>query len=971
MSTQKGTLINKYTPDYVIFDLETTGISPNYDEVIEISALKVKGGEVVDEFNTLVNPGRKIPFGATKVNGITNAMVAEAPAFSHVLAEFLDFAEGLVLVGHNIARFDMKFIWRDAEQYFGEIPQNNYVDTLQVARKHLPKMDHHRLVDLAEYYGISSEGAHRALNDCYMNQKVYECMVSEMREAQKKRVEEARKKASEAANRSIGQKSEESINNQANSHQVQTENVQSQAVEVQQRPQHFTVKIRGVVERITYQNPENGYTVLKCAVKSYKELVTVIGSLLDVNVGSVLLIYGNWKVDSRYGRQFAAESWEETLPATVFGIEKYLGSGLIKGVGPKYAKKIVAQFGTETLEVIETDISRLQEVDGIGKKRIKMIRDRWERQKEIKNVMLFLQDHGVSTSFAAKIYRQYGNESLEKMKENPFQMADDIWGIGFKTADGIAQKLGFAKEAYVRLRSGIMYTLSNLADEGHVFAYQEQLIAKAAELLEAEESSIVMTLDQMIMDKDLICETVDYNTDQAEMKAIYLPAFYYAEAGVAGKLKRLAQSPATDRLWHALMDARQKTGNESLSIDVSKIQEKVHMEYDEIQADAIRKAAVSKVMVLTGGPGTGKTTTTQGIIAAYRSFGLKILLAAPTGRAAKRMTEATGLEAKTIHRLLECKPPEGYQKNEDNPLEGDVLIIDECSMIDMILMNALLKAIPEGMRLILVGDIDQLPSVGAGNVLRDIIDSGVFPVVRLTRIFRQAQSSRIIMNAHAINEGKFPDISNGKNTDFFYIEKEDPEEAVQEIVRLVKNNLPRYYKTPWNHIQVLTPMQKGIVGAANLNLALQEALNPQGDGLRRGGYLFRAGDKVMQIRNNYEKEIFNGDIGTVESVDLQERMLKVNFDQHIIEYEASELDELVHAYATTIHKAQGSEYPIVVMPVLMNHYVMLQRNLIYTGITRAKKVLVIVGTRKALSYAVRNVTVTKRNTFLKERLCET
>lgn len=971
MSTQKGTLINKYTPDYVIFDLETTGISPNYDEVIEISALKVKGGEVVDEFNTLVNPGRKIPFGATKVNGITNAMVAEAPAFSHVLAEFLDFAEGLVLVGHNIARFDMKFIWRDAEQYFGEIPQNNYVDTLQVARKHLPKMDHHRLVDLAEHYGISSEGAHRALNDCYMNQKVYECMVSEMREAQKKRVEEARKKASEAANRSIGQKSEESINNQANSHQVQTENVQSQAVEVQQRPQHFTVKIRGVVELITYQNPENGYTVLKCAVKSYKELVTVIGSLLDVNVGSVLLIYGNWKVDSRYGRQFAAESWEETLPATVFGIEKYLGSGLIKGVGPKYAKKIVAQFGTETLEVIETDISRLQEVDGIGKKRIKMIRDSWERQKEIKNVMLFLQDHGVSTSFAAKIYRQYGNESLEKMKENPFQMADDIWGIGFKTADGIAQKLGFAKEAYVRLRSGIMYTLSNLADEGHVFAYQEQLIAKAAELLEAEESSIVMTLDQMIMDKDLICETVDYNTDQAEMKAIYLPAFYYAEAGVAGKLKRLAQAPAADRLWHALMDARQKTGNESLSIDVSKIQEKVHMEYDEIQADAIRKAAVSKVMVLTGGPGTGKTTTTQGIIAAYRSFGLKILLAAPTGRAAKRMTEATGLEAKTIHRLLECKPPEGYQKNEDNPLEGDVLIIDECSMIDMILMNALLKAIPEGMRLILVGDIDQLPSVGAGNVLRDIIDSGVFPVVRLTRIFRQAQSSRIIMNAHAINEGKFPDISNGKNTDFFYIEKEDPEEAVQEIVRLVKNNLPRYYKTPWNHIQVLTPMQKGIVGAANLNLALQEALNPQGDGLRRGGYLFRAGDKVMQIRNNYEKEIFNGDIGTVESVDLQERMLKVNFDQHIIEYEASELDELVHAYATTIHKAQGSEYPIVVMPVLMNHYVMLQRNLIYTGITRAKKVLVIVGTRKALSYAVRNVTVTKRNTFLKERLCET
>lgn len=742
------------------------------------------------------------------------------------------------------------------------------------------------------------------------------------------------------------------------------------------------IKIRCVVERITYQNPENGYSVLKCAVKNYNDLVTVVGNLVDVNVGSVLLIDGNWKVDAKYGRQFLAESWEETMPATVFGIEKYLGSGLIKGVGPKFAKKIVQQFGTDTLEIIETDVKRLLEVPGIGKKRVDKIAESWERQKEIKNVMLFLQDHGVSTAFAAKIYRQYGNESIQKVRENPFRLADDIWGIGFKTADSIAMKLGIGKEAFIRLRSGIMYTLSELADEGHVYAEREQLIRKASELLEAEDTSIIMTMDQMLKDEELIREKImvpqfapdevvpEDAAKEVERECIYLPPFYYAEVGVANKLKKLSEEPAGDRLWVSLMRARQKTGNSELSVDVEKIQKAVNMEYDQVQAEAIRRAATAKVLVLTGGPSTGKTTTTQGIIAAYRTFGLRILLAAPTGRAAKRMTEATGLEARTIHRLLEFKPPEGYQKNEDNPLDGDVLIIDECSMIDMILMNALLKAIPEGMRLILVGDIDQLPSVGAGNVLRDIIDSGVFPVVRLTRIFRQAQSSRIIMNAHAINEGKFPDISNGKNTDFFYIEKEDPEEAVQEIVRLVKNNLPRYYKTPWNHIQVLTPMQKGIVGAANLNLALQEALNPQGDGLRRGGYLFRTGDKVMQIRNNYEKEIFNGDIGTVESVDLQERTLKVNFDQHIIEYEASELDELVHAYATTIHKAQGSEYPIVVMPVLMNHYVMLQRNLIYTGITRAKKVLVIVGTRKALSYAVRNVTVTKRNTFLKERLSQ-
>lgn len=740
------------------------------------------------------------------------------------------------------------------------------------------------------------------------------------------------------------------------------------------------VKIRCVVERITYQNPENGYSVLKCAVKNYNELVTVVGNLLDATVGSVLLIDGNWKVDAKYGRQFLAERWEETMPATVFGIEKYLGSGLIKGVGPKFAKRIVQQFGTDTLEIIETDVKRLLEVSGIGKKKVDKIAESWERQKEIKNVMLFLQDHGVSTAFAAKIYRQYGNESIPKVKENPFRLADDIWGIGFKTADSIATKLGIGKEAFIRLRSGIMYTLSELADEGHVYAERDQLIKKAAELLGADENCIIMTMDQMFQDEELIREKImvpqfaegemvpEDAAKEIEKECIYLPPFYFAEVGVANKLKKLAAEPAVDRLWVSLMKAREKTGNPDLSVDVQKIQKTVNMEYDEVQATAIRRAATAKVLVLTGGPGTGKTTTTQGIIAAYQTFGLKILLAAPTGRAAKRMTEATGLEAKTIHRLLEFKPPEGYQKNEETPLEGDVLIVDECSMIDIILMNALIKAIPVHMRLILVGDIDQLPSVGAGNVLRDVIDSDVFPVVRLTRIFRQAQTSRIIMNAHKINSGQMPDTSNGKNTDFFFINQEEPEEAVKKIVELVQKNLPRYYKTPASQIQVLTPMQRGVVGAANLNMALQEALNPQGDGLRRSGFVYRPNDKVMQIKNNYDKEVFNGDIGIIESVDLQDRTLLVNFDNRSIEYDAAELDELVHAYATTIHKAQGSEYPIVVMPVLMNHFVMLQRNLVYTGITRAKKILVMVGTKKALAYAVRNVTVTKRNTLLKERL---
>ena len=744
-------------------------------------------------------------------------------------------------------------------------------------------------------------------------------------------------------------------------------------------------KIRCVVERITYQNPENGYSVLKCRVKDYSELVPVIGNMIDANVGSVLVCDGNWKVDAKYGRQFVAENWEETLPATVYGMEKYLGSGLIKGVGPKFAKKIVQKYGVDTFAVIEDNVEVLIEIEGIGKKRVQMIAESWEKQKEVKNIMLFLQEHQVSTSYAAKIYKQYGNDSISVMKENPYKLADDIWGIGFKTADQIAMKLGFGKESYVRLRSGLMYTLSELSNDGHVFAEKQQLIDKASELLEASPETVIMTMDDMLQKEELILEKNIVRTDEDgnNVTAIYLPPFFYAEVGVAGKLKKLASSPAGDKLYTRLMEARKNSGNETLSVDIEAIQQKTHMEYDEVQADAIRTAATAKVMVLTGGPGTGKTTTTHGIISAYRAYGLRILLAAPTGRAAKRMTEATGLEAKTIHRLLECKPPEGYQKNEENPLEGDVLIVDECSMIDIVLMNSLLKAIPPTMRLIMVGDIDQLPSVGAGNVLRDIIDSGSFPVVRLTRIFRQAQTSRIIMNAHRINEGKMPDISNGKNTDFFFIENEDAEASVPRIVKLVQENLPNYYHVEPSQIQVLTPMQRGVVGATNLNLALQEALNPpehdifmRGRGkvtmpkecLRRSGYAFRVDDKVMQIKNNYDKEVFNGDIGIIDSVNETDRTLKVNFDGRCIEYDVTELDELVHAYATTIHKAQGSEYPIVVMPIMMNHFVMLQRNLIYTGITRAKKVLVIVGTKKALAYAVKNVTVTKRNTLLKERL---
>ena len=708
--------------------------------------------------------------------------------------------------------------------------------------------------------------------------------------------------------------------------------------------EHPATLLRCVVERITYQNPENGYSVLKVKVKGYNDLVTLVGNLLEVPVGSVLLCRGEWKVDKRYGSQFVAATWEETMPATVYGIEKYLGSGLVKGIGPRFARAIVQRFGTETIDIIETEIERLYEVPNIGRKRVAKIRESWEKQKDIKNVMLFLQGYGVSTAYAAKIYREYGKESIDKVRENPYRLADDIWGIGFKTADGIAAKMGYEKEDPRRCRSGILYTLGQLSDEGHVYAGEEQLVKTAGQLLEAGETAIRDTLAGMLQAEDLILDK----------DAIYLPPFYHAECGTSRRLRDLAQSTGRS-LFDGLFDPSSLTAETGI-------------EYDEVQLAAIRQAVTSKVMVLTGGPGTGKTTTTQGIIAALKKAGLRVLLAAPTGRAAKRMSEATGMEAKTIHRLLEYNPQDGYKRNDENPLEGDALIVDECSMIDILLMNNLLKAVPVGMRLVFVGDIDQLPSVGAGNVLRDIIDSQRIPVVRLVRIFRQAQKSRIVMNAHAINQGRFPDISNGRDTDFFFLKEDDPERAAATIVRLVKERLSRAYRESPDRIQVLTPMQRGVVGAANLNLLLQQALNPSGPSLGRGGYTYRQGDRVMQQRNNYDKDVFNGDLGYIREVDTEERTLKVDFDGKKVEYDVTELDELTLAYATTIHKAQGSEYPIVVMPVLMTHFVMLQRNLIYTGITRAKKICVLIGAMKALAYAVRNVSVLKRNTSLRERL---
>lgn len=707
--------------------------------------------------------------------------------------------------------------------------------------------------------------------------------------------------------------------------------------------------LRCVVERITYQNADNGYTVLKCAVKNYSDLVTVVGTMPDTHVGSVLSLEGMWKMDAKYGRQFLVEKFEETLPATVYGIEKYLGSGLVKGVGPKFAKRIVEKFGKDTLDVIEETPDELLKVSGIGKVRVDRIKTSWQEQKEIKNIMLFLQSHEVSTSHVTKIFKTYGSESIAIVKENPYRLADDIWGIGFKTADSIAQKMGIDKGKFVRLRSGIFYTLNKLAETGHCYTTREQLTGRAKELLEVEEPELEITLDEMIRTNDVI-------RDEAEdREAIYLPPYYFSESGCAKRLLRL-------------MSCGKKKSEDTEEI-LKKVAASSEITYDEIQWQAVKTAVSSKVMVLTGGPGTGKTTTTLGIISAYKQAGCQIILAAPTGRAAKRMSEATGMEAKTIHRLLEYKPPEGYQKNEEHPLEGDVLILDECSMIDIMLMYNLLKALPQQMSLILVGDIDQLPSVGAGNVLRDIIDSGCVPVVRLTRIFRQAQGSRIIMNAHRINRGEGIDMRGGKDADFFFATKESNQEVVDTIVQYCKTNLPRYYHVdPLQDIQVLTPMQRGECGAVNLNQVLQEAMNPSKIFLRRGGTQYRLKDKVMQIRNDYDKEVFNGDIGTITKVDVEERELTVLFDEREVVYDVTELDELALAYAVTIHKSQGSEYPIVVMPFTMSHFVMLQRNLLYTGVTRAKKILVLVGEKKAVYYAIKNETTTGRNTCLARRL---
>jgi len=702
--------------------------------------------------------------------------------------------------------------------------------------------------------------------------------------------------------------------------------------------------IRCIVNRITYTNEENGYTVLRTRASGYSETVTAVGIMGAVKVGAVLTMRGEWKTDAKYGRQFAVAEYEETLPATVRGIEKYLGSGLIKGVGPVHASRIIKAFGADSLRVIEETPEKLVEVPGIGEKRVEMIIKAWQEQKEVKNIMLFLQEHGVGTTYAHRIFKEFGADSIAVVRDNPFRLIE-IWGIGFRTADAVAQKMGFDQENSYRCRSGILHALNECSNDGHCFMPRDELIHRAADILGVDAEKLETVVDAMLADSALILEPPD---------SLYLPPLFFCENGTARRIRTLLT---------------ERTAIPRVEEIISRVEKATGMRYDDVQKDAIRMAATSKVMILTGGPGTGKTTTVKGVIAVFREAGKRVLLAAPTGRAAKRLSETTGMEAGTIHKLLEAKPPDGYQRNEENRLEGDVLIVDESSMIDVVLMYNLLKAVPDEMTVLFVGDVDQLPSVGAGNVLRDVIDSEAVPVVKLTRIFRQAMGSRIILNAHRINKGEFPDLKSDKESDFFFVERRNSADIPATIIDLCKKRLPEFYRIKPADIQVLCPIHRGESGAQNLNALLQDAINHSKVILSRGGTEYRLGDKVMQIKNNYEKECWNGDIGQIVRVNKDEQTISVSFDsEKPVDYNLSELDELVLAYATTIHKAQGSEYDVVVIPVTTQHRGMLQRNLLYTGVTRAKKAVVLVGSAEAIHIAVDNDSAARRNTGLATRL---
>ncbi len=717
----------------------------------------------------------------------------------------------------------------------------------------------------------------------------------------------------------------------------------------------MAVPLSGQIERITYTNPENGYTVARLNVHGSRKVVTVVGTLVDPVPGEVVELSGRWRAHPRFGDQFEIHSYRTTAPSTVAGIQKYLGSGLIKGIGPGMAERIVKKFGKNTLDIIENKAERLAEIDGIGKKRVAMIKAAWEEQKEIRDVMVFLQSHNVSSGYASKIFKQYGSRSIEVVTRNPYQLATDIYGIGFLTADRIAAEIGFAKDSAVRIEAGLLYVLNQMAEEGHVCYPYDALLKKAGEILEVEPYLAADAVRRSASAKRVVVESV---APEYTDTAVYLARYYTCETGIASMIKRLSAAPKAIR-----------------SIDTDRALEWVQKELSftlaEKQAAAVTAALQNKLLVITGGPGTGKTTIVRAVLQIFARIRVNIRLAAPTGRAAKQMSETTGFPASTIHRMLSFNAKSGgFQKNEHNPLACDLLVVDEASMIDTVLMYHLLKAVPKEATLVLVGDCNQLPSVGAGNVLEDMIASRKVPVVRLNEIFRQARQSRIIVNAHRINSGYMPQLdSKQKDADFFFIEQQEPEDAASLILSLAASRIPDSFGLdPVEEIQVLSPMHKGVVGTANLNRELQKRLNPGKEGVAAGSAMFCPGDKVMQIRNNYDKSVFNGDIGRICRLNREEQELCIDFEGRQLSYDFTELDELVLAYAVSVHKSQGSEYPAVILPVLTQHYIMLQRNLLYTAVTRGRKLVVVVGTKKALAIAVKNDRTQHRHTRLDLRL---
>jgi exodeoxyribonuclease V alpha subunit len=725
--------------------------------------------------------------------------------------------------------------------------------------------------------------------------------------------------------------------------------------------------LEGVLERITYANEENGYTVARVDTgRGAGDLLTVVGALLGAQPGESLRMEGRWGSHPQYGKQFTVENYTTVLPATIQGIRRYLGSGLIKGVGPRIAERIVEHFGTDTLDVIEQEPKRLIEVPGLGPKRTKKIADAWEEQKAIKEVMVFLQGVGVSTSIAVRIYKEYGDASISVVRNQPYRLAADVWGIGFLTADKIAQAVGIPHDSPDRAKAGLQYALSQATDNGNCFLPEERLIADAVKLLQVDTGLVIDCLGELVAEEGVVRERVPDPEGGEPVSAVYLVPFHRAEISLAGQLLRLLRGPEDrmpafrDVAWDkALAWLKDRTG-----ADLAPEQEQ-----------AVRLALTEKVAVLTGGPGCGKSFTVKSVVTLARAKQAKVVLAAPTGRAAKRLAELTGAEASTVHRLLELKPGGDAAYDRDRPLDADLVVVDEASMLDLILANKLAKAVPPGAHLLFVGDVDQLPSVGAGEVLRDLLaDGSPIPAVRLTRIFRQAQQSGVVSNAHRINSG-VPPITQGL-PDFFLFAEDDTEEAGRLTVDVAARRIPaKFGLDPRRDVQVLAPMHRGPAGAGALNGLLQQVITPARPDLperRFGGRVFRVGDKVTQIRNNYEKGangVFNGTVGVVTALSTEEQRLVVRTDEdEEVGYDFDELDELAHAYAVTIHRSQGSEYPAVVIPVTTGAWMMLQRNLLYTAVTRAKRLVVLVGSRKAIGQAVRTVSAGRRCTALDHRL---